>query len=215
MSQPACRSIRCLLVAFALCGCGLAQATTLYKCTDAKGAVTIQNDVPCPPGSKQEVRDVRALPTAAPPPKRAEPVAAPSGPPAGARFELVRGPVTDADVLPAARLPPAERKPPPTLYECRTWDADTFLSESGEGEARCAPLNTIGVDGSAAMGAGEACEVKRDVCTALVDVPLCTAWQRRIDEAKFRMTYATGRDKESRKAEYERYLAAYVDTSCR
>ena len=213
MSRPSRRSIRGSLAVLALCACGFAQATTLYKCTDAKGAVTIQNDVPCPPGSKQEVRNVGALPTAAAPAKRAEPVAAPSGPPPGARFELVRGPVDDT--LPAAKTPPSERKPPPTLYECRTWDADTFLSDSGEGEARCAPLNTVGLDGSAAMGAGEACEVKRDVCTALADAPLCTAWQRRIDEAKFRMTYATGRDKESRKAEYERFLAAYVDTSCR
>ena len=60
-----------------------------------------------------------------------------------------------------------------------------------------------------------ACEIKRDVCTPLTEQALCSAWQRRIDEAKFRMTYAPAGEQAERKAEYERRLAAFIDTSCR
>jgi len=189
-------------------------ATTIYRCTDAKGAVTMQNDAPCGPGMKQEVRTVGELPTApAPAPRAAAAPALPSGPPAGAHFELVRGPA-DAD-LPASALPKEERKAPPALFQCRTWDADTYLSETDTPQSRCVAMNTVGLDGTAAMGAGEACEMKHDTCAALEGPALCQAWQRRIDEAKFRMTFATGADKATRTAEYERVRNTYIDSTCR
>ena len=202
----------CLALA-GLLGCAGAEATTIYRCTDAKGAVTMQNDKPCGPGMKQEIRTIGELPTA--PAPAARPAATPvsSGPPPGASFELVRGPVTEA--LPAPSVPQAERKPPPTLFQCRTFDADTYLTESDTPESRCIALNTVGLDGTAAMGAGAACEMKQDTCTALDGPALCQAWQRRIDEAKFRMTFAADADKATRKAEYERQLASFVDSTCR
>src|SRR5690606_32166603 len=43
-------------------------APVIYRCTDASGAVTIQNDTPCPAGSKQQIRKVEALPSTPPPP---------------------------------------------------------------------------------------------------------------------------------------------------
>src|SRR4051812_45709652 len=42
-----------------------AQDTLFYKCTDAKGAVSMQNGTPCAPGMKQEIRrigEVRTVP---------------------------------------------------------------------------------------------------------------------------------------------------------
>jgi hypothetical protein len=33
-----------------------AQSVVIYRCTDASGALTIQNGTPCPKGSKQERR---------------------------------------------------------------------------------------------------------------------------------------------------------------
>jgi hypothetical protein len=190
-----------------------ARATTIYKCTAADGTVTMQNDTPCAPGQKQEVRRIGELPTAPAPAARPVETPAPSGPPAGAQFELVRGPVDEA--LPESRVAQAERKPPPPLYQCTTWDNDTWLSESDTPEERCAPLNTVGLNGDPSFGAGAACEMKRDTCAILTDKALCSAWQRRIDEAKFRMTYAGAAEKDTRKAEYDRQLAAYVDTTCR
>jgi hypothetical protein len=192
---------------------GSAHATTIYRCTDANGNVTMQNDTPCAPGMKQEVRTIGEVPTAPAPARRPAEAPVQSGPPPGAQFELVRGPVDS--VLPATRVPEAERKPPPPLFQCRTWDEDSYVTESETPQARCAVLNTVGIDGTSAMGAGQACEMKTDTCVALDGPALCQAWQRRIDEAKFRMTFAPDADKAARTAEYERQLAAYVDTSCR
>lgn len=200
-------ALACLLAA------GSVHATTIYRCTDAKGNVTMQNDTPCAPGMQQEVRTIGELPTASAPAARPAEAPVSSGPPPGAQFELVRGPVDAA--LPASSVPEAERKPPPPLFQCRTWDADSYVTESDAPQTRCAVLNTVGLDGTVAMGAGQACEMKTDTCVALEGPALCQAWQRRIDEAKFRMTFASEPDKAARTAEYERQRAAYVDTTCR
>jgi hypothetical protein len=207
------------IVAFASCA-GIAasvpasaQQTVIYRCTDAKGAVTMQNDKPCAPGMRQEVRNVGALPTAPAPARKSEAEAAPVGPPPGARFELVRGPVSEA--LPAPTVPEPERKPPPSLFQCETWDKDSYLSENAEPEPRCMPLQTVGIDGSSLLAGGEACEMKRDSCTALTDVALCQAWRRRVDEAQFRMKFAPDDEREARKAEYDTYAQALADSSCR
>jgi hypothetical protein len=203
----------CLLLALLALFAGTAHATTIYRCTDAKGNVTMQNDTPCPAGSKQEVRQIGELPTA--PAPVGKPVAAPVAnvPPPGSSFELVRGPVTDP--LPDTKVAAADRKPPPPLYECKTWEALTYLSETDTPEPRCVLMNTVGLNGDPNLGAGEACEVKQDTCTPLTDAALCSAWRRRIDEAKFRMTFAADADKATRKAEYERQLASFVDSTCR
>jgi len=203
-----------LVALFALLACATtAHATTIYRCTDAKGAVTMQNDVPCGPGMTQEVRTIGELPTAPAPVRREAPEPVANIPPPGARFELVRGPVNDA--LPESTLAKEDRKPPPALYECKTFDADIYLSESGEPESRCVMLNTVGLNGDANFGAGAACEMQRDTCAALDGEALCKAWSRRVDEARFRMTYANADDKPSRTAEYERQRDAFVDSSCR
>ena len=203
-----------LLLALTFCAAS-AHATTIYRCTDAKGNVTMQNDTPCAPGMKQEIRTIGEVPTAPAPARRSEPAPEPSGPPAGAQFELVRGPVVDDD-LPASTLAADQRKPPPALFECTTFDSETYLSESGEPESRCVLMNTVGLNGDPNFGAGAACEVKVDTCAAVTEpAALCSAWRRRIDEAKFRMTFSAGAEKARRTAEYERQRALFVDTSCR
>jgi hypothetical protein len=159
------------------------------------------------------VRTIGALPTAPAPAPREEAAPVSNGPPPGAHFELVRGPVADA--LPASTLPAAERKPPPALFECTTWEQEKYLSESGEPESRCVLLNTVGLNGDPNFGAGAACEMKVDTCAALTEGALCAGWSRRIDEAKFRMTFATGADKATRTAEYERQRALFIDSTCR
>ena len=68
-----------------------AQDTVFYKCTNAKGEVSMQNGTPCAPGMKQEIRrigEVRTVPVPA-----AKPKAAPaSAPPVRGDFVLVAGP---------------------------------------------------------------------------------------------------------------------------
>lgn len=187
-----------------------AQETVFYRCTDASGAVTMQNEKPCAAGMQQEIRRIGTIPTA-PPPTRSP--AAPSAyvPPPSGQFELVVGPRADK---PPSSIPEAERVPPPTLYQCRTWDEDDYISENGEPEPRCAPLQTTDASGDPNGGAGSACDMVRDTCTATTEENLCATWQRRVDEAAFRAKYASTRDDDPRKAEYERLLKIYVDSSC-
>ena len=61
-----------------------AQETVFYKCTDAKGNVSMQNGVPCAAGMKQEIRRIGEVRTVPVPEKPVEVAPAPSAP-AGSR----------------------------------------------------------------------------------------------------------------------------------
>lgn len=214
MPRPVLPSIAFIaLAAGALLPAAAAAQTVIYRCTDANGAVTMQNDKPCGPGMQQQIRTVGTLPTAPAPVRRSEAPPVPAGPPPGSRFELVRGPVTDA--LPASSVPDSERKPPPPLFQCETWDKDQYLSDIAEPPPRCAPLQTVGLDGSAAMAGGMACEMKQDRCAVLGDAALCQAWRRRLDEAQFRLKFAADAERTARQSEYDRLARTLADSSCR
>lgn len=64
------RSQSLLLGVLWLAGAAVAQETVFYKCTDANGAVTVQNGTPCAPGMRQEVRRVGGVQGAAAPAAR-------------------------------------------------------------------------------------------------------------------------------------------------
>ena len=59
-----------------------AQETIFYKCTDAKGSVSMQNGVPCGPGMKQEVKRIGEVRTVPVPVKKAKVEEAPPEAPA-------------------------------------------------------------------------------------------------------------------------------------
>lgn len=204
--------IALLAIVPAVIGTAHAQETVIYRCTDAKGAVTMQNDTPCAPGMKQTVRKIGTLPTApAPPPEPARQLS-PNLPPAGASFELVAGPQDEP--LPASSIPTLERKPPPTLFQCTTWDNDGYLSENGEPEPTCTPLNTVGIGGNPRMGAGQACEMQRDQCESIAEERLCLEWKRNLDKAAFRAKYAGDDEAAQRKADHQRIAKLLADSSC-
>ncbi len=186
-----------------------AQETVFYRCTDASGAVTMQNDKPCAAGLKQEIRRIGTVPTA-PPPTRAEAPPKFVPPPTGA-FELVVGP---QQALPASAVPEADRTPPPVLYQCRTWDEDEYIGDVAEPEPRCAPLQTTDANGDPSRGAGSACEMVRDTCTEASGEQLCAAWRRKVGEAEFRAKFADDRERASLAAEYERLAKILADSSC-
>lgn len=198
--------------ALLLATCALqAQETVFYRCTDASGAVTMQNDKPCGAGMKQQIRRVSAVPTA-PAPTRSAPAPTFSAPPPGMQFELVMGPRSEG---PPSAVPEADRVPPPTLFQCRTWDEDDYFSENGEPEPRCAPLQTTDANGDPNGGAGSACEMVRDTCTAADGDALCKAWQHHVDEAEFRWKFASPGESDPRKAEYERLAKLLADSNCK
>lgn len=211
--RPAARRTALVAAWLAVLGASAlqAQGTVIYRCTDAKGAVTMQNDVPCAKGMKQERRTIGELPSAPPPSGQAAPAAATAPPPAAA-FELVVGPQIDA--LPASVIPQAERKPPPALFQCKTWDEDVYLSENGEPDPECVPLTTVGIGGNPNIGAGSACEMRRAECAPVDAEGLCPAWRRHVGEAEFRAKFAGAGEGDPRNAEYERLAQVLADSDC-
>lgn len=178
------------------------KSITIYRCVDPSGAVTLQNDVPCPQGSQQSIRNVGVLPTLPAPPAAVAATAAkpkPSAPPA--RTEM------------AAMPAPVVRNPPPPLFQCRTWDERDYFGDTGEPPATCVPVESIGIDGSSELAAGSTCEMRQDACTPIPAERLCASWKKRMDEAEFRWKMGGSRN-DGRKVEFERVAGAYRQSTC-
>ena len=200
------------------------QAVILYRCTDALGVVTLQNDTPCPKGQQQEKRIVEAAATAAPfpvplPPPPAEIVPAPIPTPAQADQPVPPDaadspPVAPVLPLPAARAALAERLPPPPLYQCNTADNDSYLSDTPDPKPRCVRVETVGIDGSQQLGAGQACTMVYDQCQRVPDAAACPAWRKRVNEAQAAWTFARADSTDAMKAEYERIARVVAETTC-
>ncbi|MFC7300619.1 hypothetical protein [Cognatiluteimonas weifangensis] len=179
----------------------------IYRCTDASGQVTVQNDVACPPGTRQrkQVIDV-------PPPL-------PSYQPRDVRMPaVVAEERAQADAAIAAALPPpvpaAARQPPPPLFQCSTWDQQQYLTEEATPQERCAPLQVVGLDGVSPQGAARACQTVVDACQPVAAEALCQAWQRRVDEAEFRWKFAGAGAGDARRLEYEQLAATLANSAC-
>ena len=101
-----------------------AAEVTIYRCTDAKGQLSLR-DTPCRSGEKQEARNM-VRPTD-PPPRPA-------------------APATQAAAKPASEPSPRYIvvTPPQPLYECVTPDGERYTSESGQGRAHWEPLWSYG-----------------------------------------------------------------------
>lgn len=177
---------------------------TIYRCVDAAGAVTLQNDVPCPQGSTQTIRKVGALPTLSAPQAAASPPRPAAPKPAAAAAAVP---------LPVQPAPPTKRGPPPPLFQCRTWDDRDYLGDTETPPAACVPLQTVGIDGSSTLAAGQACEMRRDACIPVPAEQLCAAWKKRMDEAEFRWKFGGSRN-DDRKAEFDRATRVYRDSTC-
>jgi hypothetical protein len=183
---------------------GAARQVVIYRCTDAAGRVTIQNDVACPKGTKQQRQAIDVpppVPAYVPAPRDAE---IDTTTPATAEKPQ---PAQTAD---AAPLVPA---PPPPLYACRTWDERDLLTEDATPAERCAPLQVVAADGSARSDAA-ACEKVKDRCEAVPAESLCAAWQRRVDEAEFRWRFAGAKQDDDRRREYEALKARLAQSNC-
>ena len=177
-----------------------AQQVVVYRCTDAAGNVTVQNDEPCPKGAREERKVIEP-----PPPLPVfEPPAAPETP------SLYAPPVRIVQ-RPGAKAP--EPQPPPGLFQCSTWDQLHYFTEKAEPQKHCAPLQVVGIDGVSRPEAS-ACEMVADVCSAVPPERLCEAWQRHIDEAEFRWRFPGADADGSRRVEYERLKAIHAASSC-
>lgn len=178
----------------------------IYRCTDASGALTLQNDAPCPSGHRQEVQVIDVpppLPAYVPREQRMPGVVA------------VEQAARDAAILAALPppVPPEARTAPPALFQCATWDNDRYLTEDATPAERCAPIRVVGLDGRPNRG-GSACQTTRDRCEAVPEDGLCAAWRRRVDEAQFRWKFAGAVESDPRRLEYETFAATLANSTC-
>lgn len=187
-----------------------AQDTIFYRCTDAKGNVSMQNGVPCGPGMKQEVKRIGEVRTVPVPVKKPEVEQAPAEAPQYGEFVMVRGPAPKRAPAPEAAGLPA----PPALFQCRTWEGNDYLGETATPEPTCASLQVTGIDGSAALGMGSACEMKYDTCTAVAAEQLCASWYRHLDDAEFRLKYAGNENRRERQAAFDAIAGKIKSSNC-
>lgn len=184
-----------------------------YRCTDASGALTVQN-MPCPKGTQQSTRVMQAVGT---PPPMPVPAAAPM-PAASQAVQAGPGPVERlyaAPEEPAAPAPaPVPAEPLPPLFECKPRGGDPYLSETPEPPARCVAMQVTGLDGNPRTGAGEACEVLRDSCTPVDPARHCAMWRQRVHEARTASNFTGLAQAEARRREYERLQARFDASDC-
>jgi hypothetical protein len=196
----------CLL--FALAGiAGAQQTVTIYRCTDAFGALTVQNDKPCPKGSRQEKRLVETAPPM--PAYQPMPQATIVPDPVPAPADVAPPPPDNPDASATPRLPP------PPLFQCNTWDNDSYLSDNGEPEPRCVRLDTVGIGGTGGgLGAGAACQMVTDQCQRIADNAACEAWTRYAREAEAAWKFARAENAGAKQAEYERLARILDESTC-
>ena len=178
----------------------------IYRCTDASGHLTVQNDVACPKGTHQrkQVVDVSPpMPTYQPREERMPAIVAEEKAQAQAAIESVLPPPVAAE----------ERKPPPPLFQCSTWEQESYLTEDETPQDRCVPLQVVGLDG-APQAAARACQSVADQCQPVADDALCQAWKRRVGEAEFRWKFAGAADNDARRLEYEQLAATLRNSNC-
>ena len=187
-----------------------AQETVFYKCTDAKGNVSMQNGVPCGPGMKQEVKRIGEVKTVPVPVKKPKVEDAPPEAPQYGEFVMVSGPNMKRKPAPESAVLPV----PPSLFECRTWDGNDYLGDFEKPPPRCAPLQVVGIDGSEQLGAGEACEMREDTCTAIPEEGLCEAWLRRLDDAEFKLKYASDDNRNEQQSRFDGIDAKIKASKC-
>ena len=219
--------LRYLLLMFMLSTTGAAaDEVVFYRCTDASGALTLQN-MPCPKGDKQEkklMQSVNTVPmgtTSAPPgpattSKAATttsadaytPAAATSAPGSDPRI-LTSGPAPEV-----ATIADEDRLPPPVLFQCITYDKDSYITEDEVPQSRCVPLRTIGLDGNPQGGAGEACEMTRDTCARVADGALCEAWKKRLGQTEVAWRFARAGNEQKNKEEFERTRKIWNQSTC-
>ena len=208
-----------LLCGLSFAPIALANEVVFYRCTDASGELTLQN-MECPKGSKQEkkvMQGVGTVPMGAAAASTVAPSAStPAAPP------TVRAPMPDPQPVPApAPAPTAEtgiadskRLPPPVLFQCTTYDKDSYITENAEPQSRCVALRTVGLDGNPQTGAGEACEVVKDQCARVGDAALCDAWKKRLGETEVAWRFARAENTEKNKTEHERVQRIVSESSC-
>ena len=185
----------------------------IYRCVDASGAVTVQNDTPCPKGSQQTRRVLDTPPPSSAPAYVETPAVVPDPAPAPPP-PAPEPPAPAPDPASARAQPDGERLPPPPLFECTTYDNDHYLSDDGTPSERCVGLEITGIGDGSAPGVGAACQKQTDTCQRVPDGAACDAWKRREREARASLMFGKAEDKDKNQAEYERVQRIVTESTC-
>lgn len=180
-----------------------------YRCTDTAGHLTIQNS-PCPKGMREEkktMQGVSTMPMSTP--ARPATTAAPAVPP-----QRAAAPETTHVEPPQAVDDGKPRLPPPVLFQCTTYDRDSYITESSEPQKRCVPLRTVGLDGNPSAGAGQACDIVYDQCARVPDGALCEAWKKRLGETEVAWRFGRTENADKNKAEFDRVQRIIDESTC-
>lgn len=176
---------------------GATQATvTVYRCIDAKGHVSLQDD-PCPKTSTQNARSM--LRPQDPPPR----------------------PVTSASAARREPDPPAPPVyeplyiPPPPLYQCTSYDGVVRDSEVYDPNPHCEPL-ALYYPNAQYLTPEQAslCRWVQDSCVRLSDAAVCTKFKQKKREAASAVLQAFSDTEAYRKSELAR-ITQIIDESCR
>ncbi len=190
------------LLLFLSPGCvSAADPVTVYRCTDAKGAVSLQDD-PCPKGAVQSTRQMQ------------RPVDAPARSAAPAPTKPAASPAA-ALAPPPDDVRPDFAPPPPPLYRCTSYDGITRDSEVYDPNPRCEPLALYYPDARylTPEQAG-LCRWVQDSCVRLSDAAACERFKQKKQEAGSAALHAFSDTAAYRKSELER-LTQIVEESCR
>ena len=203
-------------------GRALADEVVFYRCTDAAGALTLQN-MPCPKGQQQQKKVMQSVTTvpmgvASTPAATASAVSPPDTPAAAPAVSGDAATTPPSGIISAEPAPAPiadkDRLPPPVLFQCITHDKDSYITESDEPQSRCVTLQTVGLDGNPQTGAGEACEMMRDTCARVADGALCEAWKKRIGETEVAWRFARPENAAKNQAEFERVKKIVAQSQC-
>jgi len=168
---------------------------TVYRCVDAKGKVSLQ-DEPCAKASRQEAREM-LRPKDAPAVKKSP--AAISAPAVAASSPA---PITIPFV------------PPPDLYQCTNYEGKTRDSESYDPNPRCEPLWALGYRVEhLPVEQRTACTWIEDSCVRYEGRALCDRWKAKLKQAQSDVRYAFSSTLAYRKSELAR-ISQIVQTSC-
>ena len=131
-------SLAILLIAI---GPAAADEVTVYRCQDATGRISLQ-DEPCPAGQTGSTRTM--VRPQDPPPR-------PAAPP----------PETPPEPAPEPRAEWSPYPPPP-LFQCTDYDGEVRYSEDYDPHTRCVPLSVLGYDVRGAPQAAGTCRWVRE-----------------------------------------------------
>ena len=202
------RAVSLALAGLLWTGSAGAGETVIYRCTAGDGAVALQS-MPCPAGSRSEVRRLSAdyaPPALSLPPS---PLPEPAPTPSPATPEHTAAPAASSTA--SGRAKPL---PLPVLHHCQPRSGTAYYTDRLEETVRCVPLRVTGLDGNPATAAGQACEVQRDRCQSVAEADACHAWGLYLKQSQQRFASAPSRSSSQADTQSGQIAALLAGSHC-